>query len=84
MLKYVKKGWDQNVVLATDNLAILAYIIWLYLCVIFDESVKMYEDINDFLEDIYVWYINLEIKLDIVEDYYQNVPDIITCSIVRK
>ena len=34
--------------------------------------------------DLFIWYINLEIKLDIVDKYYKGGTDIIICNIVTK
>ena len=68
----------------TKNIASLGFIMWRYLWSFYKEVSAVYEGIWATLEDFYVWYVNLEIKLDIVEDYYNNVQDIITCNIVIK
>lgn len=37
-----------------------------------------------FFYDLFVWYINLEIKLDIVNNYYEGACGIIICNIAIK
>lgn len=48
------------------------------------ELMLMFMEFCSFILALIYWYINLEIKLDIVNEYYYNGQGILICNIVIK